>query len=383
MRRQRGQVSAEYMGVLFIVATLVAALATGLPGKLASGTLRVVCQIAQQDCGPATASASSTQDTDHDGVPDSEDPVPNADDIDHDGLSDGEEIALGSDPRKADTDGDGVNDGDEYHNGTDPAHGVLPLTDENRFKPWERVGMTAEQWDEFQKAVLDEVNPGGVKGFLLGNPYYGVTLDENGELELLAYQENGIPVRGLLELLGAAGESASSGIAKALARLPAAARAALTTRGLVPGAIRAAKPPVPPSVGTAFNELDDLGRATGASATITEDILGTGTKASGSIKPPGYGGQAAGQAKGHLIARSLGGSGGDARNLVTLYQNPVNTPIMSGFERAVANAVRAGETVRYEVVPIYRGSELVPRAVTLRATGSGGFNLHVTILNAP
>ena len=51
----------------------------------------------------------------------------------------------------------------------------------------------------------------------------------------------------------------------------------------MPGAIRAAKPPVPPSVGTAFNELDELGRATGASATITEDILGTGTKASGSI----------------------------------------------------------------------------------------------------
>ena len=47
----------------------------------------------------------------------------------------------------------------------------------------------------------------------------------------------------------------------------------------------------------------------------------------------------------------------------------------------MANAARAGETVRYEVMPIYRGAELVPRAVTLRATGSRGFNLHVTILN--
>ena len=33
---------------------------------------------------------------------------------------------------------------------------------------------------------------------------------------------------------------------------------------------------------------------------------------------------------------------------------------MRGFEQQVANAVRAGQTVRYEVIPIYRGSELVP-----------------------
>jgi hypothetical protein len=54
---------------------------------------------------------------------------------------------------------------------------------------------------------------------------------------------------------------------------------------------------------------------------------------------------------------------------------------MRGFEQQVANAVRAGETVRYTVTPIYRGSELIPRAFTLRATGSNGFNLRVSILN--
>ena len=54
---------------------------------------------------------------------------------------------------------------------------------------------------------------------------------------------------------------------------------------------------------------------------------------------------------------------------------------MRGFEQQVAGAVRAGETVSYTVTPIYRGAELVPRAFTLRATGSGGFRLHVSILN--
>jgi hypothetical protein len=130
-----------------------------------------------------------------------------------------------------------------------------------------------------------------------------------------------------------------------------------------------------------LGELDDLGRATGASATISKEILDTGSEAAQSIRPPGFGGQAAGQARGHLIARMLGGTGRDARNLVTLYQNPVNSPIMRDFEQEVYNAVKGGQTVKYSVQPIYRGTEAVPRAVTLRATGSGGFNLHVTILN--
>ena len=112
-------------------------------------------------------------------------------------------------------------------------------------------------------------------------------------------------------------------------------------------------------------------------------MLGTGTAAARSIRPAGFGGQAAGHARGHLIARSLGGSGTDARNLTTLFQRGANSPVMRDFEAQVANAVRGGQTVRYEVVPIYRGAELVPRGVTLRAAGNGGFRLDVTVLNKP
>ena len=242
--------------------------------------------------------------------------------------------------------------------------------------------MSEEEWSEFSDAILDEVNPGGWEGFLFGNPYWGVTLDEQGNLQLLEIQQAGLNPAPLLRLLGVGSRalSASAGAARAAARLPAAARAALVARGVIPGVARV-RPPLPPSTpGTALGELDALGRTTGASATITRNMLNTGTSASRSITPAGY--QAgAGQALGHLIARLLGGSGRDPRNLATIYQNPVNTPIMRGFESQVANAVRAGETVRYTVTPIYRGSELVPRAFTLRATGSNGFNLHVSILN--
>ena len=54
---------------------------------------------------------------------------------------------------------------------------------------------------------------------------------------------------------------------------------------------------------------------------------------------------------------------------------------MLRFENQVARAVRAGETVQYEVIPLYRGAEPVPVAVTLHAEGSQGFQLWVTVLN--
>jgi hypothetical protein len=394
VRQERGQTAAEYMGVLLLVALIIGAIvSSGVGRAIADGVNGAVCTIAQQPCGddghPPAADPDRTGanpfavDSDGDGLVDGEDPVPNGLDVDGDGLTDGEEVALGSDPRSVDSDGDGTPDGEEFAQGTDPTQGVAPLTEENALKPWERVGMSEDEWHDFEREILDEVNPGGWKGFLLGNPYWGVTLDEHGELKLLEVQEAGLSPGPLLRLLGAGGRalSAGSAAAKVAARLPAAARAALVARGVLPGVARI-RPPVPPSTpGTALGELDALGRTTGAAATITREMLNTGSAASRSIRPAGFLGGGANHARGHLISRLLGGSGRDPRNLTTLYQNPVNTPVMRGFEQQVANAVRGGQTVRYEVVPIYRGSELIPRGVTLRATGNGGFRLHVTVLN--
>lgn len=401
MRHERGQTAAEYMGALLLVAVIVGAIfSSGIGAAIADGVNDAVCAIARQTCadedlrdppyassdnadGRANGTDPAAADTDGDGLLDGEDPVPTALDVDGDGLTDGEEVALGSDPVEADSDGDGTSDGEEFEQGTDPTQGVAPLTEENALAPWERVGMTPEDWHDFEREVLDEVNPGGWEGFLLGNPYWGVTLDENGELKLLEIQEAGLGPAPLLRLLATGGRALNAGgaAARVAARLPAATRTALVARGVLPGVARI-RPPVPPSTpGTALGELDALGRTTGAAATITREMLGTGTVASRSIRPAGFLGGGANHARGHLISRLLGGSGRDARNLTTLYQNPVNTPVMRSFEQQVANAVRAGQTVRYEVVPIYRGSELVPRGVTLRATGDGGFRLHATVLN--
>jgi len=333
----------------------------------------------------AVVSSQTGRDADRDGVPDVDDPVPGEHDVDRDGLSDAEEVALGSGPRASDTDRDGVRDQDEYERGTDPTRGVAPLTDDNRAEPWKRVGMIEDEWRRFEEAVLEEVNPGGFVGFLNGPVATGVDLDENGELELMEVRQNSVGsgfVRVISRLVAGGGGrvlSAGQAAARAASRVPASVRAPLARLGVLPGAARVARPPAPPGrPGVALGALDDLGRPIGASATITRRMLGTGTRATRT--PPGYGPNA-GLARGHLIARQLGGTGRDVRNLVTLYQRPANTPAMLRFENQVRAAVRGGEKVRYTVTPIYRGAEAVPRAVTLSARGSRGFRLAVSVLN--
>ncbi|PXW72726.1 hypothetical protein C7964_101842, partial [Loktanella sp. PT4BL] len=61
-----------------------------------------------------------------------------------------------------------------------------------------------------------------------------------------------------------------------------------------------------------LGDLDDLGRPTGVTSTITQDMIGTGSSASSSFRPPGFEGGANNHSRGHLFANILGGSGTDA-----------------------------------------------------------------------
>jgi len=130
-----------------------------------------------------------------------------------------------------------------------------------------------------------------------------------------------------------------------------------------------------------YGELDALGCPRGIQARITPEMIDTGTSASSSIFPPGFGGEQAGHARAHLLAKQLGGSGNDLRNLVTLLQNPVNSPVMRGFENQVRVAVEAGEIVSYKVKPIYETVDRIPAGITIQATGDKGFKLFVSIPN--
>ncbi|OHT86852.1 DNA/RNA non-specific endonuclease [Mycobacteroides saopaulense] len=128
-----------------------------------------------------------------------------------------------------------------------------------------------------------------------------------------------------------------------------------------------------------YQGVDNLGRPTGITARITPDMIGTGTRA-GKATPPGWVPDT-GLARGHMLAKVLGGSGTESRNIVSIIQNPVNSPVMRDFEMTVANAVKGGQVVDYSVTPLYRGAAEMPEAVQIIAKGSDGFDLAVTVLN--
>ena len=134
------------------------------------------------------------------------------------------------------------------------------------------------------------------------------------------------------------------------------------------------------------------GQRSGVRATISPAMVAAaardelGSAADPDIRPPGLDElPARNRARAHLLGRQLGGSGDLPANLVALYQTRANTPVMRDYESAVAEAVRAGETIRYSVRPRYPSATFngAPSAIRITATGNHGFHLDVTIANTP
>src|SRR5215211_7162317 len=134
------------------------------------------------------------------------------------------------------------------------------------------------------------------------------------------------------------------------------------------------------------------GQRSGVRATITPAMVAAaardelGSAADPDIRPPGLDQlPARNRARAHLLGRQLGGSGDLPANLVALYQTRANTPVMRDHETAVAEAVRAGEVVRYSVRPRYPSPSFngPPSAIRITATGDHGFRLDVTVANSP
>ncbi|WP_419995876.1 RHS repeat-associated core domain-containing protein [Streptomyces boninensis] len=135
-----------------------------------------------------------------------------------------------------------------------------------------------------------------------------------------------------------------------------------------------------------FGKLDDLGRPTGVWASLRREMLDKGTEA-GSTRTPGWRGNGTdfNEARGHLLANRLGGPGKGPlarHNLVTLTQNPTNTPVMKAIEARVYNAVKGdtangipGQNVQYSVKPIYEGTNPIPIQLEISAFGDRGFQL--------
>jgi DNA-entry nuclease len=134
------------------------------------------------------------------------------------------------------------------------------------------------------------------------------------------------------------------------------------------------------------------GQRSGITATITPAMVAAagrdqlGSEPDQSIRPPGLAElPSRNRARGHLLGRQLGGSGQVSSNLVAMYQSRANSPVMRDYETMVADAVQAGETVRYEVRPLYQSASArgAPRAIRIRAVGSRGFRMDVEVANTP
>ena len=249
LRGRRGQATAEYVGALGLISVIVVTLvASGLPAQIADRMASAVKAIAGGGVTTAAQVGGAGGNEPGDGVVD-----PTADD-DGDGLNNDEEAALGTDPDSADSDGDGVSDDDEFSRGTDPLQGVERLTEQNLGSPWERIGISEDEWKSLEQSILDEINPDGLEGFLLGDAVGSLALDENGELTLVPpgamlyvedgelkiaeLQENGIGgglVRGLAKVLGAGGKSSSAALKSVLDKLPASLRTRLAGAGVIRG----------------------------------------------------------------------------------------------------------------------------------------------------
>jgi hypothetical protein len=134
-----------------------------------------------------------------------------------------------------------------------------------------------------------------------------------------------------------------------------------------------------------YGRLDALGRAMGIRARITRGMIRTGSDPNPNIRPPGFD-SSKGHARGHLLGDQLGGSGKVDSNLVTLFQDGPNSPVMRDFETQVRRAVESGQVIDYKVTPIYNGSDPIPVGVTMEAKGvnpGDDFDLSVTVINQP
>lgn len=144
-----------------------------------------------------------------------------------------------------------------------------------------------------------------------------------------------------------------------------------------------------------FANLDSLGRPQAAQALLNKQLMPTKTRERLTVKTPGYHAIRTGSEetdwlynRSHLIGYQLCGSNNNPKNLVTGTRqlnadSRVNAESMVTFENQIADYLKASSNhyVRYQVTPVYRGAELVPRGVWMQGQSIGDdqikFNVYV------
>ncbi|MFC5253512.1 RHS repeat-associated core domain-containing protein [Streptomyces nigrescens] len=130
-------------------------------------------------------------------------------------------------------------------------------------------------------------------------------------------------------------------------------------------------------------ERDHRGRQYEMRAIVSRDMLDEGTEVKDSLRTGGYLGKRYGHARGHMLARRLGGTGDDLDNLFTISQNPTNTPEMTHYEDLVYHAAKKGP-VQYNVYLEYANDDAkIPKYIQMEAYDHRGKLLFDVPLDNP
>lgn len=134
-----------------------------------------------------------------------------------------------------------------------------------------------------------------------------------------------------------------------------------------------------------YGDLDSLNRATGAEALLNKKLMPTEKRGDiSSVTPTGWHSKKInGQYlfnRSHLIGYQLTGENANWKNLITGTRQ-LNSPEMLRFEMDVTYYLEKSEKnyVRYSVVPIFRGDELLPRGVHMMAQSIDSSDIYFNV----
>lgn len=139
-----------------------------------------------------------------------------------------------------------------------------------------------------------------------------------------------------------------------------------------------------------YQPLDGLGRATGATGLLNKNLMPHAKRQRLVVNPTGFrnrkveinGHEEWLYNRSHLIGYQFTGQNNNLQNLVTGTRS-LNDPGMSHYENMVAMYLRThpDDYVRYQITPMYRGGELVPRGVQMQAQSINSqtikFNIYI------
>lgn len=133
-----------------------------------------------------------------------------------------------------------------------------------------------------------------------------------------------------------------------------------------------------------YTDLDSQNRAVDAQALLNQSLMPTAKREPLTWDPTGWHNRRTAHGwlynRSHLIGFQLSGENNNPKNLITGTMS-LNNPLMLAHEMDIATYLKASSNhyVRYEVRPVYRGSELVARGVQMRAQSIGDNNIHFNV----